>query len=110
MVLAEIAAGLGDEYTDTREQPGRCTAARKVTGVITIDDGTARVVIEMTDSRREGWPEYLREAERNRQAVAALGLVRTAEQNGGSPSVYLDPGAWYWPSTPRLTTRIFFGP
>lgn len=36
----------------------------------------------MTDSARTGWTDYFDEAERNRNAVAALGLVRTAEQNG----------------------------
>ena len=39
----------------------------------------------MTDSARTGWTDYLDEAERNRDAVARLGLVRTAEQNGGPP-------------------------
>jgi len=35
----------------------------------------------MTDSARRGWTEYFDEAERNRGAMAALGLVRTVEQN-----------------------------
>ena len=51
--------------------------------MLTVDGGTARVVLEMTDSARVGWAEYLDEAERNRRAAAALGLVRTPEQNGG---------------------------
>jgi hypothetical protein len=34
-------------------------------------------------SARVGWAEYLDEAERNRRAGAALGIVRTTEQNGG---------------------------
>jgi hypothetical protein len=83
VVLAEIAAGLGDEYTDTRNSTGAVHRCKKGDGVLSINDDTTRVVIEMTDSGREGWPEYLREAERNRQAAAALGLVRTADQNAG---------------------------
>jgi len=50
--------------------------------VLTVDGGT-QVVVEMTDSARVGWAEYFDEAERNRHAAAALGLVRTPEQNGG---------------------------
>lgn len=83
VVLAEIAAGLGDEYTDTRNSTGAVHRCRKGDGVLSVDDDTTRVVIEMTDSGREGWPGYLREAERNRHAPAALGLVRTADQNAG---------------------------
>jgi hypothetical protein len=83
VVISEIAAGLGDEYVDTRATVGNLPRSKKGDGVLTVDGGAARVVLEMTDSARTGWAEYLDEAERNRQAVAALGLVRTAEQNGG---------------------------
>lgn len=82
-VLFGIAAGLGDEYVDTRTVVGALTRSKKGDGLLTIDGGTARVVIEMTDSARTGWSEYFGEAERNRQATAALGLVKTPEQNGG---------------------------
>lgn len=82
-VLFGIAAGLGDEYTDTRTIVGALTRSKKGDGLLTVDGGTARVVIEMTDSPRSGWSEYFGEAERNRQAAASLGLVRTVEQNGG---------------------------
>ncbi|OPX07972.1 Fis family transcriptional regulator [Mycobacterium sp. AT1] len=82
-VLFGLAAGLGDEYTDTRTIVGALTRSKKGDGLLTIDGGTARVVIEMTDSARAGWSEYFGEAERNRQAAASLGLVRTPEQNGG---------------------------
>lgn len=82
-VLTEIAAGLGDEYTDTRNSTGAVFRCRKGDGVLSINDDITRVVIEMTDSGREGWPEYLREAERNRHAAAVLGLVRTTDQNAG---------------------------
>lgn len=83
VVLAEIAAGLGDEYVDTRSATGFLPRSKKGDAVLTADGGAARVVLEMTDSARVGWSEYLDEAERNRRAAAALGLVRTAEQNGG---------------------------
>ena len=83
LLLADVAVGLGDEYSDTSLSVGALTRCKKGDGVLTLGDGTARVVIEMTDSAREGWAEYLDEAERNRRATAALGLVRTPEQNGG---------------------------
>lgn len=83
IVLAEVAAGLGDEYTDTRSVVGHLPRSKKGDGLLTVDGGLARVVIEMTDSARAGWTEYLDEAERNRQAASSLGLVRTPEQNGG---------------------------
>lgn len=83
IVLAEVAAGLGDEYTDTRSTVGHLPRSKKGDGLLTLDGGLARVVIEMTDSARAGWTEYLDEAERNRQAAASLGLVRTTDQNGG---------------------------
>lgn len=83
ILLDEIAAGLGDEYTDTRAVAGALPRCMKGDGLLSVNGGATRVVIEMTDSARAGWVEYLDEAERNRHAGAALGLVRTAEQNGG---------------------------
>ena len=82
-LMLDIAAGLGDEYSDTGAVAGRLTRSKKGDGVLSVDDGVARVVVEMTDSPRAGWGEYLEEAERNREAAASLGLVRTASQNGG---------------------------
>lgn len=82
-VLSEIAVGLGDEYTDTRTIVGSVPRSKKGDGVLHVDGDAARVVIEMSDSTRAGWAEYFDEAERNRAAVAALGLVRTIAQNGG---------------------------
>lgn len=82
-LLHEIAGGLGDEYVDTSERAGRLPRCKKGDGVLTIDGGTARVVLEMTDSARTGWGEYLEDAERNRDAVAGLGVVRMPAQNGG---------------------------
>lgn len=82
-VLSAIAVGLGDEYTDTRAIVGSVPRSKKGDGLLSVDGDAARVVIEMTDSARAGWAEYFDEAERNRHAAAALGLVRTCEQNGG---------------------------
>ncbi|MXP21536.1 Fis family transcriptional regulator [Gordonia sp. HNM0687] len=82
-VLQTVAAGLGDEYCETGTVVGAVARSKKGDGVLTVDGGAARVVIEVTDSKRDGWGAYLDEAERNRQADAAVGLVRTVEQNCG---------------------------
>ena len=82
-LLQGIAVGLGDEYADTGNVAGLLPRCKKGDGVLTADGGTARVVIEVTDSNRTGWNDYLAEAERNRAAQASLGLVRTQEQNAG---------------------------
>ncbi|HQA51106.1 MAG TPA: hypothetical protein PLT89_10480, partial [Syntrophomonadaceae bacterium] len=63
IVLAEVVTGLGDEYTDTRSTVGHLPRSKKGDGLLTLDGGLARVVIEMTDSARVGWTEYLDEAE-----------------------------------------------
>ncbi len=78
-----IAAGLGEEYVDTASTVGYVPRSKKGDGVLTVGGGTARVVFEMTDSARTGWGDYLDEAERNRDASAALGLVRNPDQNCG---------------------------
>ncbi len=82
-VMREIAAGLGDEYTDTGAQPGLIPRCKKGDGLLAIAGGTGNVVLEMTDSDRTGWPDYLSDAERNRLAAASLGLVPTVDLNGG---------------------------
>jgi hypothetical protein len=82
-VLIGIAAGLGDDYTNTSAIAGRLPRCKKGDGVLSLNDGAARVVIEMSDSARAGWTDYFAEAERNRDAVASLGLVRTIGQNAG---------------------------
>lgn len=82
-VMDGIATGLGDEYTDTRLFAGNLPRNKKGDGVLTINGGAARLVLEMTDSPRTAWNDYLDEAERNRGAVVSLGLVRCAAQNGG---------------------------
>lgn len=51
--------------------------------MLAIADGTANLVLEMTDSLRARWVDYLSEAERNRMAAASLGLVPSVELNGG---------------------------
>jgi hypothetical protein len=78
-----IACGLGDEYVDTGAVVGLLPRCKKGDGLLTVDGGAARVALEMTDSARAGWGDYLDEAERNRAAAASLGLVRTSSQNGG---------------------------
>lgn len=82
-IVRDIATGLGDEYTDTGTLVGHVTRSRKGDGVLTVGDAAARVVLEMTDSPRAHWHDYLDEAERNRAASASLGLVRDQAQNAG---------------------------
>lgn len=82
-VMADIAAGLGDEYADTGNVAGALPRCKKGDGVLTVNGGAARLVMEMTDSPRTGWNDYLDEAERNRAAAASLGLVPNSAQNGG---------------------------
>lgn len=82
-VLVGIAAGLGEDYTDSSATTGSLPRCKKGDGVLSLHDGVARVVIEMTDSARSGWTDYFSEAERNRDALASLGIVRTLDQNGG---------------------------
>ncbi len=83
-VMAQIAVGLGDEYADTSAVPGAIPRNKKGDGVLTIDGGRARLVLEMTNSKRSSWNDYLDEAERNRNAAASLGLVCEPAQNNGS--------------------------
>lgn len=82
-IVRDIATGLGDEYTDTGTLVGHLTRSRKGDGVLIVGDALARVVLEMTDSSRAHWNDYLDEAERNRAASASLGLVRDQAQNAG---------------------------
>jgi hypothetical protein len=82
-VMQDIAGGLGDEYADTGALTGSILRSKKGDGVLTVDGGAARIVLEMTDSIRTVWNDYLDDAERNREAGASLGLVRKPEQTGG---------------------------
>ena len=90
-VLSEIAAGLGDEYTETGTVTGLRTRNKKGDGVLAVGGGDVRVVVEMTDSARPHWSEYLAEAEDNRGAQASLGLARSADQLGGQTLLTLGP-------------------
>lgn len=81
--LLEIAAGLGDEYSDTRNKVGKVSRCKMGDGVLSVEGAAARVMVELTDSSDRNWHAYFDEAERNREAHASLGIVRTAEQNGG---------------------------
>jgi hypothetical protein len=88
--LQAMAVHHGDEYHDTSSEVGRIDRCRKGDGILIVSTGTgtqtARITIEMTDSKRPRWTDYLDEAERNRDAVASLGLVRTVEHMpGGEP-------------------------
>lgn len=88
--LAAIAAGLGDDYTDTSAVTGMISRCKKGDGVLSVEGGGVRVVIEMTDSCRDsGWGPYLAEAERNREAHASIGVVRSAEQLRGHTMIAL---------------------
>lgn len=83
-LMTEVAVGLGDEYLETGRHGGAISGHnKKGDGVLVVAGGPARVVIEMSDSGRNAWSDYLDEAERNRQAQASLGLVPSIEQNGG---------------------------
>lgn len=89
-LMSGIAAGLGDEYVDTSAVTGLLSRNKKGDGLLAVEGGPVRVVLEMSDSNRgEGWGGYLEEAARNRGASAALGLVRYAEQLKGAGMVSL---------------------
>lgn len=83
-LMRAIAAGLGDEYTETGNLGGALAGSKKGDGLLTVDGGRVRVLVEMHDSRQKrAWNAYLDEAERNRQAAGSLGLVPTTVQNEG---------------------------
>ena len=89
-VLEAIAAGLGDDYVDTSAQAGAISRCKKGDGVLTVEGDEVRVVVEMSDSARgAGWGPYLAEAERNRGALASIGLVRSPDQLNGNSMISL---------------------
>jgi hypothetical protein len=89
-VLASIAAGLGDDYADTSGATGLVSRSKKGDGELRVQGGEVRVVFEMTDSQRgSGWGPYLAEAERNRGALASIGLVRSPDQLRGNTLISL---------------------
>lgn len=86
-VIRAQAATLGDDYEDTSSRCGRISGNKKGDGLLTVldqagaPDGVARVVVEMTNSvARRDWVKYFDECERNRGAVASIGIVCTPEQ------------------------------
>ncbi|WP_404386639.1 hypothetical protein LL946_08720 [Knoellia locipacati] len=91
-VIDHIAVGLGDEYSDTGGIAGTIARCKKGDGLLVVGAGQARVVIEMHDST-DGrvWNDYLDEAERNREAVASIGVVRNTGQNKGQTIRVLGP-------------------
>ncbi|MDN5790426.1 MAG: hypothetical protein L0H25_06100 [Micrococcales bacterium] len=91
-VMEGIAAGLGDEYADMGGVIGSIQRCKKGDGVLTSSGAGARVVLEMHDSS-DGrvWNDYLDDAERNREAAASIGIVRSAEQNKGQTIRVLGP-------------------
>jgi hypothetical protein len=91
-VMDVIAAGLGDEYAETGTTVGVISDCRKGDGLLTIAGGAARVVVEMHDSTKpRPWGDYLDESERNREAVASIGLVPQPNRNGGQTIRLLGP-------------------
>lgn len=89
--LAGLAAGLGDEYHETGTIVGLKSRNKKGDGVLAVNGGDVRIVVEMTDSNRPKWSGYLREAEENRDALASLGLARSCDQLGGQTLLVLGP-------------------
>jgi hypothetical protein len=90
-LLEGIAAGLGDELTVSRNTVGVIARCKKGDAVLGVMGGPVRLVVEMSNSGAREWGPYLDEAERNRQAVASLGLVPTASQNGQETVRVLGP-------------------
>lgn len=83
-VLDLIATGLGDEYNAVGKVTGTIPRCFKGDGLLTVGAGLARVVLEMHDSSDgRDWNEYLDISERNREAAASIGVVRSADQNKG---------------------------
>lgn len=72
-ILFAIAAGLGDEYVDTRSTVGAVPRSKKGDGLLTIDGGAARVVIEMTD-----WPVRGGSSTSTRPSATATRALRSA--------------------------------
>jgi hypothetical protein len=82
--MRDIADGLGDDYEATGSQPGKKGSSKKGDGVLRVQGGDAAVVVEMSDSLRRTWPDYLAAAEATRGAQASLGLVPNASLLQGS--------------------------
>lgn len=90
-ILEAVTAALGDEYARTGVTVGALASSKKGDGVITVSGQGCRVVVEMSHGHRREWGSYLDEAERNRQAVASLGVVPSPELNAGEHVRVLGP-------------------
>ncbi len=90
-VMQDIADGLGDEFGYTGDTAGRIPRCKKGDGLLKITGGDSAVVLEMTDSHRSDWGDYLATAEDNRGAQASLGLVPRAELLNGTAIKCLGP-------------------
>lgn len=90
--LEQLAAAMGAEFTPTGASVGSVPNSKKGDGVLTLKGGAAKVVIEMHDGAgRRDWNAYLADAERNREAVASLGLVPHRDHNAGHVVRVLGP-------------------
>lgn len=90
--LVQIATALGEEFVVTGSVVGSLPSSKKGDGVVVLGGGVARIVIEMHNgSGRRDWNGYLEEAERNRDAVASLGIVPDPAANAGQSLRVLGP-------------------
>ncbi|MGN6132836.1 MAG: hypothetical protein ACTHOK_21105 [Nocardioidaceae bacterium] len=92
--VEQIAHTAGDQLEATGTTPGILPRCLKGDGVITLTpppgragSPSARIVVEVKDRDRPqsptSWKTLLDEARQNRQAVAALGIVKTTAQMPG---------------------------
>lgn len=91
-IVDRFAATWGDRYLLTGAIPGLLSKCKKGDGVLEILEPPIRgprprVVVEMTTdvTSRRDWFAYLDEAQRNRDAQAALGIILGSEVPGGGP-------------------------
>jgi hypothetical protein len=90
--VEQIASSLGEEFVVTGSAAGSLPTSKKGDGVVVLAGGVARIVVEMHNgSGRRDWNGYLEEAERNRDAVASLGIVPDLAANVGQSLRVLGP-------------------
>lgn len=90
VLLYEIGAGLGDDYSETGNVVGLRSRSKKGDGVLVVPGSDARLVVEMTDSPRTllvGLPEGGRGQPR-RPGVAWAGAI------GRTTARWADPDPW----------------
>lgn len=96
--LESVAAAMGGTYTATGDTTGSIRNCRKGDGVVELPgpdgEGTTRIVVEMTTTgSARKWGPYLDEAQRNRDADAAIGVVPSSELvPGGAAMASAGPG------------------